>query len=104
MPFRTSSQGTEPRSERAAATIRAEQPGLIVYATSADWRGRNTDPIEEGITLRERQEIIHLPDLSSVVAKIAVPEAVVERVKPGQGAVVTVDALPDVPFRVIWHP
>jgi HlyD family secretion protein len=80
-------------------TIRAEQPGLIVYATSADWRGRNTNPIEEGITLRERQEIIHLPDLSSVIAKIAVPEAVVERVRAGQTAVVTVDALPDVPFR-----
>jgi len=77
------------------ATIRATKPGLVVYASSTNpWR-RSNSPIEEGVSVRERQEIIHLPDLSSMVAEVKVHESVVEQIKPGQRAFVTVDALPE---------
>jgi len=78
------------------ATIRATRPGLVVYASSTDpWR-RSSNPIEEGASVRERQEIIHLPDLSSMVAELKVHESVIEQIRPGQKAIITVDALPDV--------
>lgn len=76
-------------------TIRATQPGLVVYASSTDFWRRSRSPIEEGASMRERQEIIHLPDLSSMIAEVKVHESVVKKVKKGQAAVVTVDAYPD---------
>jgi len=76
-------------------TIRAEKPGLVVYASSTDWWQRSRNPIQEGTSIRERQEIIHLPDLSSMVAEIKVHESVVKKVRPGQPATITVDAYPE---------
>jgi len=75
--------------------IRAPQPGLVVYASSVNsWRRRNR-PIEEGASVSERQEIIHLPDLTTMIARTTVHESRVNKVKPGQRAIITVDALPD---------
>jgi len=77
-------------------TIRAQKPGLVVYATSAG--SRRGTPIDEGVQVNELQEIIHLPDLSAMVADVSVPEAIVKRVQKGQQAVVTAEALPDKRF------
>ena len=75
--------------------IRTDKPGLVVYASSTDsWR-RNRAPIEEGAAVYERQEIIFLPDLSSLIARVRIHESAVKKIKPGQQATVTVDAYPD---------
>lgn len=75
--------------------IRTDKPGLVVYASSTDsWR-RNRAPIEEGTSVYERQEIIFLPDLSSLVARVRIHESAVKKIKPGQQASVTIDAYPD---------
>ena len=75
--------------------IKADKPGLVVYASSTDnWR-RNRAPIEEGTAVYERQELIYLPDLSSLVARIRIHESAVKKVMPGQEATITVDAYPD---------
>jgi len=79
-------------------TIHATRPGLVVYASSIARMGRSRNPIEEGATVRERQEIIHLPDLSSAVAEVKVHESDVKRIEPGQKVVITVDAYPDLQF------
>ena len=76
-------------------TIRATKPGLVVYASSSDFRQRMTSPIQEGVSVYERQEIIRLPDLSSMIAELKVHESSVKQIQPGQRAMITVDAIPD---------
>lgn len=70
--------------------------GLVIYATSAQGGmfRRNTEPLQEGQDIRERQELIYLPTGSSSNAEIAIHESNLKKVSIGMPAVVTVDALP----------
>lgn len=74
--------------------IRAERTGLLMYASSADMRARSRYPIEEGASVRERQEIFHLPDISSMIADLKIPESMVTKVRQDQRAQVSIDAYP----------
>jgi len=80
-------------------TIRAPRPGMVVYASTADWRGRVSNPIEEGATVRERQVIITIPDPASMAVTVKVHESAVDMVKPGLKARIVLDAFPD---EVLW--
>jgi HlyD family secretion protein len=77
------------------ATIIAPADGMVVYASSAkgSWRG-NQEPLEEGQSVHERQELIYLPTTDSVKAVIKVHESSMQKVRHGLPVVVTVDALP----------
>jgi HlyD family secretion protein len=79
----------------AKTRITAPAAGLVVYATSAraTWRG-NTQPLEEGQEVRERQDLIHLPTAASFIAEIKVHESSLKKISPGMPARLTVDALP----------
>ncbi len=68
----------------------------MIYATSAQsgMFRRNTEPLQEGQDIRERQELIYLPTASSSNAEIAIHESNLKKVKKGMPAKVTVDALP----------
>ncbi|MFN2437325.1 MAG: HlyD family secretion protein, partial [Desulfotignum sp.] len=70
--------------------------GLVIYATSAQGGmfRRNTEPLQEGQDIRERQELIYLPTASSSNAEIAIHESNLKKVSKGMPAKVTVDALP----------
>jgi HlyD family secretion protein len=70
--------------------------GLVIYATSAQsgMFRRNTEPLQEGQDIRERQELIYLPTDSSSNAEIAIHESNLKKVQTGMPATVTVDALP----------
>jgi HlyD family secretion protein len=70
--------------------------GLVIYATSAQGGmfRRNTEPLQEGQDIRERQELIYLPTGSSSNAEIAIHESNLKKVRTGMPAKVTVDALP----------
>jgi RND family efflux transporter MFP subunit len=68
--------------------LKAPAPGLVVYARM-DW----DEPVYEGMEVRERQEIILLPDVSSMLVELRVPEAQIGRLAAGQPATVQVDAL-----------
>ncbi|UCF15563.1 MAG: efflux RND transporter periplasmic adaptor subunit [Phycisphaerales bacterium] len=89
----------------AACLMRAPAPGLVVYASSQDvfmrrgggGGGRRT--IAEGETVYERQRLITLPDTAEMIAEIAVHEAEVDKVRPGQRAVITLDPFPDETFK-----
>ncbi|MBM4039366.1 MAG: HlyD family efflux transporter periplasmic adaptor subunit [Planctomycetes bacterium] len=75
--------------------MKATSPGLVVYGTSGDsWRWRG-NPIDVGSTVHERQEIIKMPDLSTLSVKCRVHESVVDKVKTGQSARIRVDAFPN---------
>ncbi len=77
--------------------IYAPADGLALYATSSDrgpGRYRSEEPLAEGSTVRERQELIHLPTTSGFNAEIGIFEASLDKVKIGQRVLITVEALP----------
>ncbi|GAB4348466.1 MAG: hypothetical protein Kow0099_31020 [Candidatus Abyssubacteria bacterium] len=73
-------------------TIEATQPGLVVYAKGAPWRDQR---IEEGAQVIEQQEIIKIPNTSSMTVKVKIHESVITRIREGQRALVTFDSMPD---------
>lgn len=88
-------------AEIELCTIRAQNPGLVVYASSED-RGRfggDDKPIQPGTSIRERQPILSIPDPKALGVRINVHESAVARVKQGLHADVTVDAFPDKRLR-----
>ena len=83
------------RRDRAAqeledCVIRAEKSGLVIYPSAASWK--STPDITEGATVRKDQVLLLMPDLSQMQVKLGIHESVIDRVKPGLKAIVT---LPD---------
>lgn len=75
-------------------TIVATQPGFVVYATS-DRPWRTETPIQAGTTVRQNQDLLTLPDFSSMGVVVKIHESAIDRVRVGQKAQVRVDAFPD---------
>ena len=76
------------------ATVYAPTPGLVIYARQE--RGRmGSEAIREGIQVRDRQDLIVLPDTSRMQTIVKVQEAVVNQVRVGQAAHLSIEAFPD---------
>ncbi len=80
-----------------SCTIRATQPGFVIYHKQPRWQ--NTGPLQPGSDIRPKQTIIELPDLSRMAVMVKVHEAQIDTVRKGQHAVIKVDALPDSTFE-----
>ncbi len=76
--------------------LTAPREGLVVYATSTRTGGRGgmTQPLEEGQTIRERQELIYLPSTQAMMAELMIHESSLEKVQLDQPVYVNVDAMP----------
>lgn len=70
--------------------IRAERSGLVIYPSAAAWK--STPDITEGANVRKDQVLLLMPDLSKMQVKVGIHESIVDRVKKGLVAKVT---LPD---------
>ena len=78
-----------------ACVIKAPVPGLVAYGDlDASSYTRYSEPIEEGASVRLRQTIITVPDMSQMGVKLNVHESQVKKVRLGQQAIVRVDAEP----------
>jgi len=86
------------KAKLAACKILAPQDGLVVYAGDSH-RSSSESPIEEGATVRTRQEIIKLPDVSQMKLVVRVHEAYINMITAGLPAFVVLDARPDLRFR-----
>ena len=95
----TSDKLKELKQQLENAKIKAPQDGLVVYASSSGFGDRGQMLIEEGAQIRQRQEIIKLPDVSKMVVEIRVHESHVLQIRPGLEAYVTVDSIPDQRFK-----
>jgi HlyD family secretion protein len=96
------------RKQVSRCTIRAPHDGLLLYHKN---RGRNL-PIEEGMTVQQKQQLFDLPDLSEMEVQVVLNESVVDKVSPGQRVSISFEALPklvvegelqsvgQIPFRV----
>ena len=78
-------------SELLKCTIKAPQDGLVIYANSRS-RDRETE-IKEGTSVKERQVILQLPDLTKMRADVEVHESKVDEISPGMPAIVRVQDL-----------
>ncbi len=81
-------------------TMVAPQDGEIVYAkSSASRRGSSEPEIVEGATVRERQKIINIPDVTSMKIDAKIHESMISQVKVGQPVTIHADARPNEVFN-----
>ena len=83
----------------AKAKIYAPVAGMVVHAQPDGGRMGQSDPLIEGSTVRERQDLITIPSSEGMVAEVSLHESVLEKVQVGMPCTVTVDALPGVTLR-----
>ncbi|MGI6355839.1 MAG: efflux RND transporter periplasmic adaptor subunit [Lentisphaeria bacterium] len=83
------------KDQIAKSTIVAPTDGLVIYATSAGnrWRG-NTEPLQEGQEVFERQELIYLPTADTFNAEVKIHETYLKKIYVGLPVRVRIDALP----------
>lgn len=72
--------------------------GLVVYSKVSRGRG-DSEPIEEGTSIRERQSIIILPDNSKLQCEIKVQEAMIDKVRVGMPAHISAEVRPNETLR-----
>ncbi len=88
-------QREELERQLKACVIRAAQPGLVAYGdlnASSSYNYNNS--IEEGATVRLRQTMLTIPDMSQMGVKVNVHESQIKKVRIGQPVKVRVDAEP----------
>jgi HlyD family secretion protein len=78
--------------------IYAPEGGMVVYARQRS-RWGNGDPMDEGVSVRERQDIVTIPRPGGMVAEASLHETSLRKVRPGQRCIVRVDALPGQTFE-----
>jgi HlyD family secretion protein len=84
------------KDQLSKTTIYAPQDGMVVYATSSGGRRGGfdrRDPMDIGVEVTERQELINLPTATLMKAQVDIHETSLEKVRVGLPAVITVDAL-----------
>ncbi len=84
------------QQQLAACEILAPSDGLVVFATSIErnrWGGGNEGPLQIGREVYPNMLLIILPDTSAMIASVRVHESLAGRIRPGQRASVTIDAL-----------
>jgi HlyD family secretion protein len=88
-------QRAELQEQFSNCVIRAKRPGLVVYGGGDDRRFGGEEQIREGATVRERQSIITIPDMTHMSVKIKIHESHIKKVTKGLKARITADAFPD---------
>ncbi|MBS0265202.1 MAG: efflux RND transporter periplasmic adaptor subunit [Planctomycetes bacterium] len=88
------------QAQIAACTIRSPRAGMVVYANQLEGGRAAPSPlIYEGATIRERQPIIHLPDLTHMRVNARIHESKIAMLREGQEVTVHVDAYQDETFH-----
>lgn len=92
----------ELKKQMELCKIFAPSDGLVVYS-SGSGSYYSSVLIEEGASVRYRQELIKLPDINQMVIEIRVHESHVTKVRPGQSCYVTIDSMPDLRLKGKVH-
>lgn len=76
-----------------ACVIKAPVPGLVAYGSHTGNNGiRSSDVIEEGASVRFRQTLLTIPNMSRMGVSVNIHESQLKKVRIGQHCRVTVDA------------
>lgn len=84
-------------SEVSPSSFRSSSQSSSSYDSGYYYTGSTM--IEEGGMVRQRQELIKLPDVSRMMAEVKIPEARVRQILPGMIAYVKVETLPGRRFK-----
>ena len=68
------------------SVIKAPAAGTVVYAREDRGRMGSSEPIGEGKQLREREEILNIPDTRRMIVQLDIHESLVKKVREGQRA------------------
>jgi HlyD family secretion protein len=92
-----SRQRNDLNEQLGKCAIVAQKSGLVVYGGGRDqeFYYGGEERIREGATVRERQAIITIPDMSRMSVNVKIHESYIKKVKRGLKARITVDAFPD---------
>ena len=88
-------QLNEWEEEAKKLVVKAEKEGLVVYDTGGDWRRPTNVVVEVGAKISPRQQLMIIPDMTTLQIKTKVYESIIDQVKRGQPAYVRFDARPD---------
>jgi multidrug resistance efflux pump len=85
--IRNSSQRDRAIEELKYCVVRAEKSGMVIHPTIEDW---DREPeITEGGTVHKDQVMLLMPDLTKMQVKVGIHESIIDRIKPGQTARIT---------------
>jgi HlyD family secretion protein len=82
------------RDQLAKCSVRAPQAGMVVYPVPPD-ADMIEDFIKQGNRVKERQHVFSIPDTEVLQVTASVHEALVNRIRPGLSARITVDVIQD---------
>jgi HlyD family secretion protein len=90
-----SRQRTDLYEQQDKCLLKATKPGLVVYGSGRDEMWGGEERVREGASVRERQTIVTIPDMSKLSVRVKIHESYIKQIKKGQKARITVDAFPD---------
>jgi hypothetical protein len=76
-------------------TLRAPDEGIVVYVNQTNGWGQVQAQIDQGVTVREGQQIFQLPDPKSMRVKARINETKMGQLRSGERALIKVDAFPE---------
>ena len=75
------------QEELEFCVIKAPRAGMVIYPGDKQWE--NAPEIEEGATVHKDQVLLLIPDLSQMQVKVGIHESVIDRMREGMTASVT---------------
>lgn len=89
-------QFQEVKEQLEKCLIKARRPGLVVYGSGGEIRyWRDEEQIREGVTVREGQTVLTIPDMRRLCIKVRIHESYIKRIAKGQKVHIAADAFPD---------
>lgn len=85
------------RDALAKQTLHAPIGGMVVYRTI--WKSGSSGKVAVGDTPWPGQEILEIPDLTAMMVRTKVDEVDIHRIRTGQPATITIDALDGLELR-----
>ena len=79
--------------------IYADTAGLVTYGGSSEIHYYGEEQIREGATVRQRQAIITIPDMTQMGVNVKIHESYIKKVKAGMAARIRVESFPDRPIQ-----
>jgi HlyD family secretion protein len=87
------------KKQLLATKMYAPAEGLVVYGSAGGGHFSSESLIEEGAVVRNRQEIIRLPDISEMKLQVKIHESHINQIRLGQPAFIVLDSMPDQRFQ-----
>lgn len=88
-------------AQMSKAVIIASSDGIVVYGRQERGRMGGSEPMGIGKEVHEQEEIVRIPDLSSMIVEVDVHETAIKKLQRGQHAHLKVDALPGRSFSAV---